>query len=103
LFGFDFTVEYRPIRLNTVANALSHRDAEHASKVVAELGAMCVRSEPTLAFLEDMRQEIVRAPDAQDMLWRLGDDKIQAPWRFNGGLLLHGNRIFLPDHSDLRH
>ena len=28
LFGFDFTVEYRPGRLNTVADALSRRDVE---------------------------------------------------------------------------
>jgi len=28
LFGFDFEVEYRPCRLNTVADALSRRDAE---------------------------------------------------------------------------
>lgn len=28
MFGFDFTAEYRPGRLNTVADALSRRDAE---------------------------------------------------------------------------
>jgi hypothetical protein len=27
LFGFDFSMEYRPGRLNTVADALSRRDA----------------------------------------------------------------------------
>ncbi|KAK1607721.1 hypothetical protein QYE76_031394 [Lolium multiflorum] len=30
LFGFDFTVEYRPGRLNTVADALSRRDIDDA-------------------------------------------------------------------------
>jgi hypothetical protein len=42
LFGFDFTVEYRPGRLNTVADALSRHDAEHAQDDAAGLGAMCV-------------------------------------------------------------
>uniref|UniRef100_A0A452Y8M4 Reverse transcriptase RNase H-like domain-containing protein n=1 Tax=Aegilops tauschii subsp. strangulata TaxID=200361 RepID=A0A452Y8M4_AEGTS len=31
LFGFDFTVEFRPGRLNIVADALSRRDADAAS------------------------------------------------------------------------
>jgi hypothetical protein len=34
------------------------------------------------------------------MLWRLGAGDLQAPWRFDDGLLLHGSRVFLPD---LRH
>jgi hypothetical protein len=103
LFGFDFTVEYRPGRLNTVVDALSHRDAEHAPEVTTVLGAMCVRSSPTFAFLDDVCQVTAWAPDAQEMLRRLGAGELQAPWRFDGGLLLHGNRVFLPDHDDLRH
>jgi hypothetical protein len=60
----NFTVEYRPGRLKTVADALSRRDAEHASEVTTELGAMCVRSSSTFAFLDDVRQAPARAPDA---------------------------------------
>jgi hypothetical protein len=37
------------------------------------------------------------------MLRRLGGGELQEPWRFDGGLLLHGSRVFLPDHVDLRH
>jgi hypothetical protein len=72
LFGFDFTVEYRPGRLNTVADALSHRDTEHAQDDAAGLGAMCVQSGPTFAFLDDVRRATAQAPEAQDMLHRLG-------------------------------
>jgi hypothetical protein len=64
LFGFDFTVEYRPGRLKTVANALSRRDAELALEAATELGAMCVRSSPTFAFLNDVCQATSRAPGA---------------------------------------
>jgi hypothetical protein len=103
LFGFDFTVEYRPGRLNTVADMLDRGNTEHAPEVTAELGAMCVRSSPTFAFLNDVRQATARAPDAQEMLRRLGAGELQAPWRFDGGLLLHGSRIFFPDHDDLHH
>jgi hypothetical protein len=71
LFGFDFTVEYRPGRLNTVADTLSHRDTEHAQDDAAGLGAMCVQSGPTFAFLDDVRRATPQAPEAQDMLQRL--------------------------------
>jgi hypothetical protein len=103
LFGFDFTVEYQPGRLNTVADALSRRDAEHTPEVATKLSAMCVRSSPTFAFLDNVRQATTRAPDAQEMLRRLGAGELQAPWRFDGGLLLHGIRVFLLNHDDLRH
>jgi hypothetical protein len=103
LFGFDFTVEYRPGRLNTEADALSRRDADHAQDAAAELDAMCVRSSPTFAFIDAVHQATARAPDAQEMLQRLGAGELQAPWRFDDGLLLHGSRVFLSDHDDLRH
>jgi hypothetical protein len=64
---------------------------------------MCVCSSPTFAFLDDVRQAMARAPDVEEMLRRLGAGELPAPWRFDGGLLLHGSRVFLPDHDDLRH
>jgi hypothetical protein len=103
LFGFDFTVEYRPGRLNTVADAISRRDPEHAQDAATELGVMCVRSSPTFAFLDIVRQVTARAPDAQEMLRRLGAGELQAPWHFDDGLLLHNSRVLLPDHDNLRH
>jgi hypothetical protein len=103
LFGFDFTMEYRPGRLNTVADALSRHDAEHAQDAAAELGAMCVRSSPTFVFLNVVRQATARVLDAQEMLRRLGAGELQAPLRFDDGLLLYGSRAFLSDHDNLRH
>jgi hypothetical protein len=63
---------------------------------------MCVRSSPTFAFVDDVCQATARAPDAQEMLRRLGAGELQAPWCFDSGLLLHGSRVFLLDHDDLR-
>jgi hypothetical protein len=54
-----------------VAGALSHSDAEHAPEVAAER-VMCVCSSPTFAFLDDVREATTRAPNAQEMLRRLG-------------------------------
>jgi hypothetical protein len=103
LFGFNFTVEYRPGRLNTVADTLSRRDAEHSQDDAVGLVAMCVQSGPTFAFLDDVCRSTAQAPDAQYMLRRLGAGELPTQWRFHDGLLLHSSRIFVPDHGDPRH
>jgi hypothetical protein len=50
LFGFDFTVEYHPGRLNSVADALSHHneDTSDTTRALAISG-------PTFAFLDELR------------------------------------------------
>lgn len=60
LFGYDLTVEYRPGKLNTVADALSRRGSE-ALAVRAVLG-------PSFALYDDLRAELLRDPQAQE-LW----------------------------------
>jgi hypothetical protein len=54
LFDFDFSVEYRPGRLNTVADALSRRDAEEVvlPSAVAAGAALYVLSGPSFALLD---------------------------------------------------
>ncbi|KAK1652389.1 hypothetical protein QYE76_070194 [Lolium multiflorum] len=103
LFGFDFTVEYRPGRLNTVADALSRRDTEDVADDVTTAGTvLCIRSGPSFAFIDDVRRATTTAADAQTLRGRLADGDLGAPWRLDDGLLLHGRRIFVPAHGDLR-
>jgi hypothetical protein len=104
LFGFDFTVEYRLGRLNTVADALSRRDTEDVADDVATAGTvMCIRSGPSFAFINDIRRATSTAADAQVLRGRLDAGELGAPWRLDDGLLLHGRRLFVIDHGDLRH
>ena len=101
LFGFDFSVEYRPGRLNTVADALSRRDSEAAVEDTA-MAALAI-SGPTFSLLDDIRRALAAAPDGQHLLQQLRDGVLAAPWRLVDGLLLHGTRIFVPNYDDLRH
>jgi len=103
LFGFDFAVEYRPGRLNTVADSLSRRDAEGAIEEDSSLGAACVLSGPSFALIDDICHATATVEDAQLLRRQLEAGELSAPWRVDDGLLLHGRRLFVADHADLHH
>jgi hypothetical protein len=64
---------------------------------------MCIRSGPSFALIDDIRRATSTAEDAQGLRQRLDAGELEAPWRLADGLLLHGRRLFVPDHSDLHH
>jgi len=85
-----------------VVDALSRRDAD-VPPAAAPGSAVAAISEPSFAFLDAIRSATASASDAQQLRRRLLDGVLAAPWREEGGLLLHGRRIFVPDTGDLRH
>jgi hypothetical protein len=95
LFEFDFTVEFRPERLNSTADALSRRDEEAA--------ALCALSSPSFHLYADLRRDTVADPVARDMLQQLAAGSLGVPWTEADGFLLHGKRLYVPDFDNLRH
>jgi hypothetical protein len=90
--------------LDTVADALSRRDTEDVADDVAMAGTvLCIRSGPSFAFIDDIRCATSTAADAQALRGRLDAGELGAPWRLDDGMLLHGHRLFVPAHGDLRH
>ena len=79
LFGYSFTVEYRPGRQNVVADALSRRDEDQCAINVLAL---------SLPSFNAKRKEIA-------------DGLAGAAWTKLDGLVLHKGRIFVPDDSSL--
>jgi len=94
LFGFDFTVEYRPGRLNTAADALSRRDEDGPTALAV--------SGPSFRLYDDIRAALALDQEAGELLQQLSSGALDAPWRAEDGLLLHGKRVFIPAHGDLR-
>jgi hypothetical protein len=94
LFGFDFLVEYRPGRLNMVADALSRRLEDDPS-----LHAL---STPIFDLYSDLRREL----QEDEQLRALRDSIVKErghPWQVVDGLILHGRRIYLPATSVALH
>lgn len=102
LFGFDFTIEYKPGHFNTVADALSRQHDMEASSAAI--------SEPTFTLFDDLRREAPQHPDWTEKWNQIQAGTMTTPWHIVDGLILHGNRVFVlatsssfPDILQLAH
>jgi hypothetical protein len=92
LFGYDFSVEYRPGRLNTVADALSRRGDDDAS--------LAATSVPSFQLYDELRRELQENPQLRAYRDGVVADRGD-PWRVVDGLVLHGNRVMVPESSSV--
>jgi hypothetical protein len=90
LFGYDFSVEYRPGRLNTVADALSRRGDDDAF--------LAATSVPSFQLYDELRREHQEDPKIRAYCDGVVADR-GVPWRVVDGLVLHGNRVVVPKSS----
>jgi hypothetical protein len=93
LFGYDLAVEYRPSKLNRVADALS--------RCADEVATINVISAPTFELFEDLRLESQTDPQATRIREKLQVGEVQEGWSRHEDLLLFKGKIFLPDASSL--
>jgi len=92
LFGYDFTVEFRPGTFNIMADALSrHHDDDAAAHAI---------SGPSFELFAELRREVQENPDLR-ALRDTGVAQRSTPWRVVDGLILYGNRVFIPEGSPL--
>lgn len=93
LFGYDLSIEYRPGKLNTVADALSCHDED--GPTVRAL------SSPIFVVYDTLRQELSTDLQAQNIFAQLQDGTAPDGWFLVDDMLLFKGRLFVPDSSTL--
>lgn len=91
LLPFDFTVEYKAGKSNTVADALSRRDADQQ--------CLLALSMPQVDLFDDIRQEQQQSPKIQQLIAALHDNSAAPNWSFKQGLLFFKDRVYIHPQS----
>ncbi|KAF2285343.1 hypothetical protein GH714_000208 [Hevea brasiliensis] len=91
LLPFDFKVEYKPGKANTVADALSRRDVDQHSLYAISL--------PQLDLFDDIRREQQSSSDIQQLITTVLAGTAADVWSFKQGLLFFKNRVYIPPES----
>lgn len=87
LLGYDFTVEYKPIKDNIVADALSRRHEDLSLHVI---------SAADFAYCDDLHCQLKSHAHWIDKYTAWSDGALLVDWEFVDGLLLFCRLIFVP-------
>lgn len=91
-------MEHHAGRLNSAADALSHRDTDTdtgAAELFALLG-------PSFHLLDVIRAATLTDAEASCVCQQLQDAALREPWRLADSFLLHSKHIYVLAHRDLR-
>jgi hypothetical protein len=96
LMGFDFSVEYKPGKMNIVADALSRRTADEP-----EEGSLAALSTPQFDLFAASRQEVIRDSTLSSLRTSIEAGQKSPQWAVVDGLITFDQRIYLPATSPL--
>jgi hypothetical protein len=88
LFGYQFTVEFKPGKQNTTADALSHRDEEGPAVLALSL--------PNFDFFDQFRLEAAALPEVVTKNTEIAAGTAGPKWAIVDDMVVHGKRLFVP-------
>jgi hypothetical protein len=88
LFGYQFTVEFKPGKQNTTADALSHRDEEGPAVLALSL--------PNFDFFDQFRLEAAALPEVVTKNTEIAAGTAGPKWVIVDDMVVHGKRLFVP-------
>jgi hypothetical protein len=93
LFGYQFTVEFKPGHQNAAVDALSRRDEEQVSVHALSL--------PTFDIVDQFCQESMILQEIITMKAQIETGTTGKAWAVVEGIVVHDGRIFMPASSKL--
>jgi hypothetical protein len=91
LLGYDFVVQFRPGKLNTVADALSRREEDQ--------GELASLSAPSFTLFDTLREEALNDSAYAKLRRQQANGSLGAKWGVIDGLFTYNGRIFVPPTS----
>ena len=92
LLGYDFLIEYRQGKENTVADALSRVTSS----------TLCHLSVSQTSLMTELQQEISTSPYWEELMGAVQQGTLPVNWKFEHDLLWFKNRMYVLPNSPLR-